>query len=283
MSLFQYCSDLHLDLHESGNETKTWESLIPQKASYLILAGDVAQLTWSHYETFLQYCCQNWKQVFLVPGNHEYYNSSLYKGHSILKEMSKRLSKNFHLLTNQHLIIKEDKTVIEYIKELNKNNSQTSINEKIIHVLGCTLWSNIPPIALQTCEFSISDFTFIEGMTTGQYNFFHQQDVKWLENELKLLKDQNNPVVVVTHHAPLTKNVSPLKYESDLSRSLTNYAFCSNQSRMFKYLPKGSWWIFGHTHHRTKFIHQDINVTTNAIGYEQEIQDCNVDEPVFNL
>ena len=276
MSLFQYCSDLHLDLHESGNETKTWEKIIPQKASYLILAGDIAQLTWSHYESFLQYCCQIWKQVFLVPGNHEYYDSSLYKGLSILKEMSKRLSKNFHLLTNQHFIIKKNETVMEYTKE-------SPINETLIHILGCTLWSNIPYIARQACEFSISDFVSIQGMTTSQYNFFHQQDMKWLENELKLLKNQNNPIIVVTHHAPLTKNVSSFKYESDANRNLTNYAFCSNQSRMFELLPKGSWWIFGHTHHRTKFIYQDVNVTTNAIGYEQEIQDSDFDEPVFNL
>ena len=68
---FQLFSDIHLELLKSSKFPK-----IKPLTDYLFLAGDIGKINTPNYELFFDYCSQNWKKVFYVLGNHEFYNSN---------------------------------------------------------------------------------------------------------------------------------------------------------------------------------------------------------------
>lgn len=268
---FQYVSDLHLDLLPDGYQPECWKQLIPKQSPNLILAGDIAELSWCYYQRFLEYCCEVWDQVFYIPGNHEYYGYSLYQGESILNTLFYKLPKNFHNLKNQHITMDNNNNIV--------SNPNPPENNQLsnVHLLGCVLWSYISPLSEEVCKKFIADFTSIKSFTINQYNFYHDQDVKWLQSEIKKIikKNPQDKMIVVTHHAPLIKGTSPHKYESDPMYKITNCAFSSNQSRLLSLLPSGSHWIYGHTHFRKTFSFENALVHTWAIGYKNEINENN--------
>lgn len=69
----QYASDLHLEFGENSKWLKD-NPLIPS-ADILVLAGDIGYLGDAIYRThpFWDWASQNYKQVIVVPGNHELY------------------------------------------------------------------------------------------------------------------------------------------------------------------------------------------------------------------
>ena len=65
----QYCSDLHLGVRTVADFT---ELLVPT-AQVLALLGDIGTPDSTEFQQFLHWCCTQWKQVLLVPGNHEFW------------------------------------------------------------------------------------------------------------------------------------------------------------------------------------------------------------------
>lgn len=73
---FQVLSDLHLEINR---QYLSYE--IPVCAEHLILAGDIGRLTdYEDYRNFLQKQTARFKLVFLIPGNHEFYNGTFAAG-----------------------------------------------------------------------------------------------------------------------------------------------------------------------------------------------------------
>jgi predicted phosphodiesterase len=67
---FQYISDIHLEHYKLEDIDK----VIPEKeANILILAGDIGYPEEIQYKTYIQKVSQIWEKVFLIAGNHEYY------------------------------------------------------------------------------------------------------------------------------------------------------------------------------------------------------------------
>lgn len=75
MLKIQVISDLHLEfmkkLPKFLNDFK--------KADYLFLAGDIGYPKYPEYNSgifyqFISWCCDNYKKVFYIIGNHEAYN-----------------------------------------------------------------------------------------------------------------------------------------------------------------------------------------------------------------
>lgn len=69
----QYASDLHLEFGENSKWLKE-HPLIPS-ADILVLAGDIGYLGDDNYQKhpFWDWASENFKQVIVVPGNHELY------------------------------------------------------------------------------------------------------------------------------------------------------------------------------------------------------------------
>lgn len=68
----QYCSDLHLEFELNSRYLYQYP-VIPQ-ADILVLAGDITYLRQDFYKhPFFDYAAKNWKTVYWLPGNHEFY------------------------------------------------------------------------------------------------------------------------------------------------------------------------------------------------------------------
>jgi hypothetical protein len=288
---FQYVSDLHLDLQPSVIDmTNFLEHAIPVSGRNLILAGDVAQLNWSGWPILLNYCTKKWKNIFYVPGNHEYYESSLYTGHMILKRFEQQYP-NFLVLQNRCIHMDEKDNIVV------NNESGSTEAKQIFKIVGCTLWSDIPPEAEDQCFKSLNDFASIKNFSLRMYQTLHKQDKAWLEQQISGFQSNSDQktsgpdpqhdashelsrLIVITHHAPLMNQVSHPKYEK-VNRTV-NHAFCSDLSSLVEMMPENSYWVFGHTHHRNRFKHKHVNIVTNALGYRGERFTSSFEPQVFD-
>ena len=70
----QYMSDLHLEFCDNSRWLKHNE--LPVTGDILVLAGDIFYLKnrIAPLNNFWKWASANYRQVLIVPGNHEYYN-----------------------------------------------------------------------------------------------------------------------------------------------------------------------------------------------------------------
>lgn len=234
---FQVISDIHCELKPFNLNT-----MIP-KCDNLFLAGDIGKPGSKEYLNILNHSSNNWKKIFLISGNHEFYKSNY----------------------NDTV-----KTIIENVKQfpniyfLNKNNK--ILDEYNINILGCTLWSKIEENYFDDIKNSINDYHMIRDpennytkIDPNYTNKWHQIELDWLEKELNESKYKN---IVMTHHAPSFNNTFDPKYKD----KITNKAFCTDLEYLFK---KVDIWIFGHTHWNTDIVINNTRLISNQYGYSQ--------------
>ncbi len=242
MFKFQLLSDIHTELKPFN-----LSSLIP-KCDNLFLAGDLGKPASKEYLNLLNYTSKNWKNVFLIAGNHEFYKSSYHDTIKTKKENCQQFD-NIHFLNRNKIIL---------------NN---------VKILGCTLWSNIPKIHSASIQDHINDYHLIRDpennykkIDTDYTNNLHSIDLKWLESELQINEHTAcggyQATIVITHHAPSFNNTCDPKYIG----KFTNYAFCTNLEYLFKNV---NIWIFGHTHWNTNTIIKNTRLISNQYGYSQ--------------
>ena len=243
---FSIMSDLHLEV---GQQYRRFH--ITPYAPRLILAGDIGRLVdYDPFRDFLQSVCEQFIQVFLVLGNHEFFGVSRQQGLALAKKMQ------------QEPVLK-DKLIL-----MNRTRVDLDAPEPIT-VLGCTLHSNVPPESQDVVHQKISDFRHIGGWTVADHVAEHLKDVEWLEREIQAIRNQDSgsrrKVVVITHHAPSIYGTSEPAHAANPWSS----AFATDL------LGKGTGsclddvqcWIFGHTHYSTKFLRGTVKVVSNQRGY----------------
>lgn len=166
------CSDIHSEFRENR---KTVIDDLPT-AEAIIIAGDLS--TKSFIVDDVKRLCDKYKEVIMVPGNHEYYGSTFAEMNRILENIT---IKNFCYLNNGTVITGNTKLV------------------------GTTLWFKNNELN-QIYERELSDFRYI-----GQF-------VKEVYEENKksvdfLLNQDLHDAVVITHHLPSYLSV-PTPYRS---------------------------------------------------------------------
>ncbi|KAL5358879.1 calcineurin-like phosphoesterase [Aspergillus floccosus] len=243
---FQVLSDLHLEVNQ---QYASYE--IPACAEYLILAGDIGRLAdYNAYRDFIRKQTERFRVVFLVLGNHEFYNMSITAG------LEKARQLELEPCFNGRLVLLHRK--------------QYDIPGSHITVLGCTLWSDVPDESKDVVRMRISDFKHITGWTVEDHNANHREDLAWLQSEIRMVHRENNyadrqspkrSVLVVTHHAPLLRGTSSPQHAQNPWR----FAFGTD------ILPLASdgvkVWVFGHTHYTTNFRKGQTRVVSNQRGY----------------
>ena len=72
----QYMSDLHMELWDNSRYIRANEYEV--KGDVLVLAGDTFYLRYiiAPQKRFWNWASENFRQVLLVPGNHEFYSNS---------------------------------------------------------------------------------------------------------------------------------------------------------------------------------------------------------------
>lgn len=184
----QYASDLHLEFPENKKYMESHP--LQPTADILILAGDIVPFAvMDKYKDFFDYLDTNWKHVYWIPGNHEYYNSDI----------------NF-----REIMFEEG--IREHVKLLN-NKVATYGNVRIIF---STLWSHISPANEIIVSNQLNDFRTIRDrsqyLTTEKYNSLHRESLNFIKTMFKV--PHKGKTVVVTHHVPTFMHY-PEAYKGD--------------------------------------------------------------------
>lgn len=240
---FQVLSDLHLEVNRQYGSFE-----IPACSSHLILAGDIGRLVdYNDCLEFLRRQTNQFERVFLVLGNHEFYNISYAEGLEKAKQLEKEPCLNGRLIL--------------------LHQTRYDIPNSHLTILGCTLWSKIPQEARDIVKWKISDFQKIQGWTVDDHNAAHDSDLSWLRQRVESIRQENSRttkrlILVVTHHAPcVQKTSSPQHVQSPWSSAFATAI-----------LSQDDWsgvntWVFGHTHYTTEFKEGNIRVISNQRGY----------------
>jgi len=212
----QYLSDLHLEF----NDNQQWllENMPEPAADILILAGDVVCFSAINRAAwFFYWASKNFTETYWIPGNHEYYYSSI---------------ETPTLPTKRK--VKHNVTLI--------NNASIEIDDVVIHF--STLWTAIPEMHASVISRGMSDYHLIkingEYLSPADVNTIHLHSMRFLVSALG--SNRNKKQFVVTHHVPTLTN-----YPQEFIGSALNAAFAVELAAMInQFKPKA--WIFGHTH-----------------------------------
>lgn len=233
-------SDLHLEFSNFNIENN-------KNADVLILAGDICPIAdIDNYLGFFDKCSRLFPHVLYVPGNHEYYHSTL---ESAVNELKQQLSifPNIAVLNNDAITV--DNTVF----------------------IGSTLWTDCNNGCYSTMSHikkRLNDFRCIrtvDGMFTPQMaSRLHKTALEYIHNRVSDVVDSK--IVVITHHSPSFKSI-PTIFMDD---KWMNGAYHSNLENFISNHPI-SYWFHGHTHHYQNYTIDNCNVVCNPRGYQNMI------------
>jgi len=242
-------SDIHLEHYQ----TFDFEQIIKvEYNSILCLVGDIGDPFSDLYNSFIEWCSKHFLIVFIIAGNHEYYNHSIEKTNNKINELSFKYF-NVHFL----------------------NNSFFLVHNKLF--IGTTLWSYIPEKCKSNIQSKINDYNYIQDFDIETCNKLHIESVNFIKTTIEKYKKYYK-IIVLTHHSPLLQNTSDEKFE----KLETNYAFSSDQSILMKDVYA---WVYGHTHYNHKnnsFKYGNTTLISNQLGY-QDNYDKNYDKNFYFL
>jgi predicted phosphodiesterase len=237
-------SDLHL--REVGN---IGDAFFKTDASVLALLGDVCEVRQlESLKPFFDRVCSTWDRVIYILGNHEFYNSNINRGVGAVKDFMKHYD-NIHVADNDCIRIGG------------------------VVFIGSTLWSsmnNSDPMTFYHCQRMISDYTNITGkgnrLLTPQTTVdLFDKSVEHIEEYLTIFENEDK-VVVLTHHAPSYRSVSP-KFHGNLA----NGAFVSCLEDLILNSPNLKLWAHGHTHSACDYTIGNCRVVCHPKGYLGEL------------
>jgi predicted phosphohydrolase len=243
----QIYSDIHIELYNSYPK-------IPPLCDYLFLAGDIGIINTEIYKNFFIYCSKNWKKVFYILGNHEYWKK------------------------NQHFIKTEQKYE-EYFKNnfdniFLLNNSFVTLDN--IDIYGCTLWTNPNINENSNLNEYINDYKNIKIYSKEKnkrivlnYDFIEKISIYQFNKLKEFLNIQsNNKQIILTHFSPIyneftcnPKYINEIKIIKDYYHwdNIFNNLNISDNNNILC-------WISGHTHYSFDFYYKNIRILSNQMG-----------------
>lgn len=229
-------SDLHLGLGELDPPDND--------ADVVILAGDIARP-----KEAVEWALALQRPVLYVPGNHEFYGSSI---EATRRELRRSCAGSpVHVLDDDELILGG------------------------LRFLGSTLWTDFMllgadqrEIAMREGQRCMRDFSRIRSDETTGAIFspadsavLFERHSRWLAT--KLAQPFGGRTVVVTHHAPSPGSIHPR-----FAGSLLNACFISDAERLIDGA-RACLWVHGHTHDSFDYVVNGTRVVCNPRGYAQ--------------
>lgn len=247
----QIVSDLHL---ESPKAYDVFD--IAPKAPVLALLGDIGNIVVHRDECieFLTRHLAQFRAVLFVPGNHEAYYSDWPETLNALRAFEQQVQSNdalgeFVLLDRMTYRLPGTNTVI----------------------LGCSLFSFVPPESEMAVSFGLNDFFQIKDWDIKAHNDAHQRDLDWLNAQVAELEQSEVNIAIFTHWSP-TRNASaadPRHTESPITTGFSTELIgerCFDSDRVVL-------WAFGHTHYNCDFTltrereARSLRLLANQRGY----------------
>ena len=244
MPTVTYLSDFHLEFYKDSFD---YEKMLQwKKGDILCLAGDIGYPELPTYQTFLTYASSLFTYVFVIAGNHEYYQTSSHPKKTILST-NEQITEICKLYPNVHFL----------------NNTTYYMPEFDTYVLGTTLWSTT--LGDHDEMYIYNDFKKIHNMFLPEYmDQLHRMSVAYLTGELDRLASSTSKVIVLTHHLPSYQLIAPIYMDSDI-----NHLFATNLDKLF-YTYRIHHWICGHSHTSMNVIIHKTRVWMNPVGYPGE-------------
>jgi PAS domain S-box-containing protein len=249
--MFQYISDIHLEyLTNIPNIKKT--------ANNLCLVGDIGHPGTFLFNKFLKRCSENYKNVFLVYGNHEYY--SILRGrHKKIETMqqkieySKHFPKNVYFLNNSCVYFNINNQIVKNTLELDDDKKD------YIKLIGSTLWSNKGPGANNFKNIFIEQ----DKLLTFDYQSQLFSNSKYYIID-ELYKEDIQSIILTHYTTHLSVNSSAYLDNKDI-----------NHIREIFLYPKLIACINGHTHSSIDTVAPGTNIKllANCFGYKNESQE----------
>lgn len=234
----QYASDLHLEFDDNSKWLKE-NPLIPS-ADILVLAGDIGYFGDDNYKIhpFWDWVSENFKQVIVVPGNHE-----LYKSFDINE-------------LHEGWILEIRPNVKAYYNSAIPLDAETEL-------IASTLWAYVPPAEEYFTERCVSDFKRIRNgefrLSAQRFNEEHMKCRSFIDRAVRASKANN--LVVVTHHVP-----SFMLMAEEFKGSSINGAFTVELGD-FIANSRINYWIYGHSHRNIKKVIGNTQCVSNQLGY----------------
>jgi hypothetical protein len=230
-----YISDLHIELYDNYPEIKN-------DAEILILTGNIGNPYRNIYINFLKSVSKNFKKIFLITGNYEYY----FHGNSI-KDTDKHIENIIQEKNLENIIFLNNK-IYDY------NN---------FRFIGTTLWSKINDNDQQLLSpyFNyITDFNVLknnEKEIIKNYNTLFDKNYEFLK---KSITESHLPIVAITHNLPSYKLID-VKYLN----LVTNKYLASNCEELMT--SNVLYWFYGNTHKENDCIINNTRLLCNSNRY----------------
>lgn len=228
----QVLSDVHLEFY--GSLSKFPLHRIEVVADDLALLGDIGYPSTKAYSDFLRFCSENWRRVFVIPGNHEYYH-----GEGIAKTDEK---------------IAEVCSQFPNVMFLQRSVYYLSADTVLA---GCTMWTDVP----DDMASKMNDYKDIPGITPASIRRLHAQNKAFVKKVLDRHADKQ--IIFVTHHCPHPKLMSHFDASSDVTE-----AYYSDLRPYIKSCVRA--WCCGHTHRNVDTSAGPTRLLSNCFGYRGE-------------
>jgi predicted phosphohydrolase len=251
---FQLFSDIHLELISRTKFNVNNFPKIKPLSDILFLAGDIGKINLPNYKEFFDYCSSNWKKIFYVLGNHEYYHS-----HKTIEKLNLEYKNFFTNYSNIHLLDNDIYEIDDYV------------------IIGSTLWSK------PSTSDSLNDFTQIKkyneeikrkyGIKLEEFIDLHIKSKEFILEQVE--KHNGKNIIILTHFPPTQYLTSHPKYSSQ-EQSIKDY-FASNFIVEIPEKHSIKCWLYGHTHYSNDYLHpKGIRMISNQIGYKSDYLDSNL-------
>lgn len=244
-----FVSDIHLEKRNTVPKlySKDLETHISDYQG-VALIGDIGNPFDKNYARFLYNCSNQFKNVYLLSGNHEYYHKSRHINYL----------KSF---VNNQII-----DVINHINDIVGNKNIIYLNNNVVDIggtnhrlIGSTLWShyNVYSKGKNTPKYIVNFNNFV--------NRQHFESKRQIEIEINKSKSLEKDVTVLTHYMPTIElihdkfmsYVKPSYYEhKDQNRYYTNLEYLFGDP--VKY------WLCGHSHLNIEKEINDTKLRMNA-------------------
>ena len=228
-------SDLHTEFRLPY---KTHPMIQYRGEDVLVLAGDLASGATNYVEVVTAFKNAGFPNIICLPGNHEYYGTS---------------------------IDAFDFKVVEGLKGIPGvcylNPGIVNING-VIFVGGC-LWTNFgeDPLAKHAAWSMINDFRQIYSFKPDTAEQLYHEHLAWFKHAYN--SRQGKKVVFVSHFLPAQECISP-RWQRE--GGVLNKYFANDLGNWISYL-EDSTWLFGHTHDAVDLLLGTTRVVANPHGY----------------
>jgi hypothetical protein len=258
----QYISDIHLEYLKQV-------PMIKPIAPHLALLGDIGNPFLPNYHELLKYASYNWEKIFLLTGNHEYWqeNKTMQEVDEHIQSLSSKykniffLNNSAHMVTSQYMIL--GTTLWSYIrsepKSLFGDDMSILTNER-----KNIRWNNINSIYKHNTNWLIDQLNVVK----SQNILIHNDNNLNIRNNININDnniDNDKPIkcIILTHHLPSYQLI-----HSKYQKSIYQDRFASNLEDLITE-PVAAW-LCGHSHIIMNIIINGIPCAINAYGYSKQ-------------